>query len=151
MNSVLHQGLPSDVFVAAMVVAVAPDEGKITLANAGIPYPYLLRPGNGRIKQVTTTGLLLGIAEDNVFRPGEETDIDLKPGERMILYTDGLSEAIGTDGRHFEDELLPEMLSKCGERPCQEILSELIDAVEKFSSSDERDDITLFGIEIKQR
>lgn len=75
-------------------IRVRPGGVGLTLCNAGHPPPLLAR--GGRIAEVSGGGPLLGVVAAPTFT---EVDLDLEPGDTLVLYTDGVTEASGPDGR----------------------------------------------------
>jgi hypothetical protein len=94
-------------FCTALLGRVVVDgEGLLVcLANAGHPQPILVRP-DGTAALVGSTGTLLGVVEEVTLA---DDSVRLKPGESLVLYTDGVTERRG-DGGLFGDERLLEVL-----------------------------------------
>ncbi len=86
----------SELFISAFFAVVDFGEGEMSYCRAGHPKPLLVRDG-GHI-WLDTEGMLLGITEDSEF---EEGRMSLDPGDSLCLYTDGLIEAMDSDGRSF--------------------------------------------------
>lgn len=148
MNSVLFKGLPSHVFVAAMVLTIDSRQGQCHVANGGLPPPIVLRAGQPRVEKIPATGLLLGIADDDVYRPGDEFEVNLECGDTLFLYTDGLSETENATGEFFDRELLSKtMLDNVG-RSAGELVNILATAASEFrGTAQEPDDLTIIGID----
>lgn len=149
MNTVLRLGLPSTIFVAALVAIVEPKKNECRIVNGGLPHPYLIQEGGCCTKEVPADGLLLGFADDETFRPGEEKILSLKAGDRLLLYTDGLTEAGDSNGRFFGDEGIANTLAPMKSASVREIVDGLARAVAQHQADgEERDDITILGLEI---
>jgi serine phosphatase RsbU (regulator of sigma subunit) len=143
LNTSLSVDNPSVMFVTLVYGNYDPRTGDVVLSSAGHPLP-LLRRANGVVDVVELrTGRLLGY-------PGEDlglTDIPLRlePGETLILYTDGFTEAHAPDRTLFDVDRLREVLS--GPRAAMtlaECAQEARKAVEQFTGTSEpQDDMTL--------
>ncbi|WP_260606829.1 PP2C family protein-serine/threonine phosphatase [Streptomyces sp. WAC08241] len=110
LNSVLTAQRQSARFVTAFVGVLVPDgDGyAVEAASAGHPRP-LIRRADGRIDEVRASGLLLGVVPDALYEPGRAV---LEPGDALVMFTDGLTEARSADGTMFES-MLPEAVREC--------------------------------------
>ena len=150
MNKILHQILPIDIFVAAMVVILDAGNCNGSIANGGIPHPYMICSNEKEVKQLPVNGLLLGVAGEDMYETSEEYKFKIKKGDRLILFTDGLSEAENKDGKHFEDGHLCQTISRNFSSTLDEILDQLLIDSEKFHKQKEQlDDTMIVGIETK--
>jgi serine phosphatase RsbU (regulator of sigma subunit)/CheY-like chemotaxis protein len=147
MNSILCTGLPEDMYIAAIVANINPKERTVSLANAGLTYPLWIHTDKDDYELVSSQGMLLGLMDDSLFKPGEEKSIILSDKESIIFYTDGLSETQSTDKKLFEDDAMWQELARlCGKRCC-DVVSGLIQSARKFCCGKHDDDITVFGVE----
>jgi PAS domain S-box-containing protein len=121
-------------------VTAHPDRLEFELASAGHPPPLILRAG-GRVEQTAVTGTLLGVAAEVSFEPQEVT---LRPGDTMLLYTDGLTDA-RAPGRLISEADLITLLMR-GHGLDSERLAEF---VENGATGGEapRDDIAILVVE----
>lgn len=85
------------VFATALCLRINPGEGTLEYANGGHP-PAFVRSIDGRIDQLDSTTFVLGVVHDDVFTPGQRS-IPFGPGDAMVAYTDGATEAIDSTGR----------------------------------------------------
>lgn len=77
------------------------------------------------------------------------TQVTLGKGDRLLLYTDGLSEARDHHDREYGDDRLPALLGECHQLPAVALVSRLLEDVSEFSSARPRsDDLTVMAIEM---
>jgi serine phosphatase RsbU (regulator of sigma subunit) len=78
----------------------------------------------------------------------EVKTMQLQPGDKLVLFSDGLSEAANADGEFFEKKALKEFLCAHAGIGCTELHAKLVEAVEDFSEvSEQEDDITMLVLE----
>jgi hypothetical protein len=95
-----HQ-VPADTFVTAVMAAIDPDGAQIRLLNCGHPPPLLLLSGRrARLAEPLEAGLPLGMAHLAAGERKEHT-VAFGPGDRMLFYTDGISEARDRSGAFY--------------------------------------------------
>ena len=148
MNEILEKGLPEQLYVAALVARIDPARRELTISNGGLTYPYLIRKQENKSEMVQSNGMMLGFIGPEMYKPGPDKAVVLDPGDSLILYTDGLTEAVNKDGDFFENSSLPEVMGKLSGSACNEIVSELAKSLSDFNGGEYSDDVTLFGIEI---
>ncbi|WP_435191853.1 PP2C family protein-serine/threonine phosphatase [Streptomyces sp. bgisy126] len=112
LNGVLT-GQQAARFVTAFVGVLTPagDGYTVEAASAGHPRP-LIRRADGRVEEVRASGMLLGVVPDALYEPGRTV---LGPGDALVMFTDGLSEARSADGTMFEDVLPQAVRESCGD------------------------------------
>lgn len=110
INSVISAGGWTDRFVTCAIAVLNLVEHEVTLVNAG-HLPPLLRHFDGRVQPIgeERTGIPLGIDSDFLY---EKTQMQLLPGDTMVLFTDGVSEAMNDDGHLFGIARIKEELAK---------------------------------------
>lgn len=97
----LGRQLPGEEFVTAVLGHVSPDGSKALLLNCGHPAPLLLAPGKpARPVEPVAPSLPLGLA-DLAGEPRDATAVALAPGEALLFYTDGISEARDRGGDYY--------------------------------------------------
>jgi serine phosphatase RsbU (regulator of sigma subunit) len=156
LNAVLCRGLPQDLpsslFAAAAVITLDPAAGCYWIANAGLPQPLHLRRAAGEVTRIVSGGMVLGLFDNETYRPAEEMQIELEEGDTLLLYTDGLSEAINDAGELFEVGGIRSIMLEYADRDCASMLDRLVEAVRAFSSPAHKwDDMTLIGIRVWRR
>lgn len=130
----------SDTSYATLFFAEYQDRtGRLRYANCGHLPPLLLRH-NGSIEQLSSTCTVMGIFSDWEFAMAE---VQLSPGDTLVLYTDGVTEAGSDDGEEFGEARLANLLREHAALPVPALLQAIVDAVQKFSGREQEDDITL--------
>jgi serine phosphatase RsbU (regulator of sigma subunit) len=136
----------SDIFVTAFFGVLDPVAGTLVYCNAGHNPPYLLRARprdtpSTSVQALRRTGLPLGILEDATWK---QSAARLAPGDTLVLYTDGVTDAHNPQGVLFDKERLLEAAQTCLGRPAQHIKETLLESIHTFVGSAPRfDDITL--------
>jgi len=133
-----------DMFVTLFCAIYDPAEGRITCASAAHPSPALLRPGFPPSLPVEATGGLAGI-EPGLQLP--RSSLELKPGDTLLLYTDGVTEAMNEEDALFGDERLLAHLAAEPGKSAAETVSRLVGALRGFVGKREAsDDIAILAL-----
>lgn len=145
LNELILLENDSSMFVTAFYGIFHTDSGLVEYCNAGHNPPYLIT-ADGQLKQIgRCEGIALGVAKDNSFF--EKKELTLHPGETLLLYTDGVTEAMDLEGELFQESRLEEFLAKSYKLPLKDLLHKIVDALQVFAKNREQsDDITLLGI-----
>ncbi len=113
-------------------------------SNAGHNPPYLLR-ADGSVELLDKGGLILGIFKTG--SPYEEGIVSLNKGDTLVLYTDGISEAMNAANEEFTEERLQSVLQKSVPKPAKDIIKDIQAAVEAHTQgTPQSDDITMVVI-----
>lgn len=117
-------------------------DGRIRLANSGLPYPYLLH--GRRLEEVEVAGVPLGLFDEQRY---EAVELALVPGEALVLASDGLVEARDRHDHEFGPDRMADTLRRLADRSAQGIAEGVLDAVTRFTDGVEAsDDRTLVVI-----
>ena len=149
INTVLYPTLEKLCkFVTFEIVVIDPVSHKMVVVNAGHMMPLLL-PGDGaEIRDVVSdeiTGLPLGVTDDVPF---ESREFEINPGDTLLLYSDGVSEAMSVKGDQFGMPAIKKVLSdNLGSTPA-EIVQKMVEALDKHAAGRDypHDDITIVCI-----
>jgi len=117
--------------------------GRLRYANAGHNPPYLVRAG--KVTPVAEqSGMALGVCADETYQTFE---MALAPGEGLMIYSDGVTEAMDMEGRLFSEERLEAILEKTGLTPASSAVEQVVEEVERFSQgAGQSDDMTLLAL-----
>jgi len=134
-------------YYATLVCGKAATNGEVEICNAGHVAPLLLQ--NGKVLPVPATGLPIGMFCQERY---SSTQIKLGKGDRLLLYTDGLSEARSADDCEYGKARLPACLDECHDLAAIALVKKLLDDVSQYSTARPRsDDLTLMAIEMVGR
>jgi sigma-B regulation protein RsbU (phosphoserine phosphatase) len=131
-------------FVSLCYCEMAMNTSKLTYTNAGHCAPVLLR-ANGQVVRLETRGAVLGVFPEWTY--GEE-GISLAPGDRLLLFTDGVTEAANTRDEEFGEDRLIHLASALRDRDAHELKNRILQAVATFTGGRAQDDATLLVIAI---
>ena len=99
LNAHLHANIPSNRLVTFFYGEIDPATGRVAYVNAGHNPPFVLRQ-DGSSERLAATGVALGVLPETSFEAG---DLYLQPGERVLLFTDGITEAENARDEEFGD------------------------------------------------
>ena len=128
---------------ATMFLGLLDKDGGLEFVSAGHPSPLLLR--RGAVSDLYVTGSLpIGLFREEAYAP---TRIQLEPGDTLLLYTDGVTEAEDKDRNLFQDVHLKEAFRQQEDLPVKEVQDGVLLAVEIFSEgTSQSDDVTLLVV-----
>jgi serine phosphatase RsbU (regulator of sigma subunit) len=140
MNARL-QGLADERFVTAFYAVLDRRTRVLTYANAGHPYPLRFVAQTGEVERLSAQGFMLGIMPDEQYR---EKTVQLEPGDRLCLYTDGLIEARNEMGEGYGTDRLQGALAAHGREPAAALSDRLLADQREFRGTYPlSDDVTL--------
>ncbi|MFQ5399915.1 MAG: PP2C family protein-serine/threonine phosphatase [Anaerolineae bacterium] len=147
----VHWGLlavapEADMFVTAFYGVLHRPSGQLRYVRAGHDRPLLVRPGR-EAEELTGRGRFLGMIETLSL---EEQVIQLHPNDRLILYSDGVSDAVRSDGRRFGLGRLATTVVAAGALPAADLVAHIVAAVSDWcQGAPPFDDLTLLVVEAK--
>lgn len=149
LRDALHGHL-SGQYVTAAYLWLDAETRTARYSAAGHPPLVLWRAAEDRISRIESNGILFGVDVESAYPTCE---IALAPGDRLVLYTDGLTEAENAAGEPFGDSRLEQVLRDLGSRPADRVTRGLLDAVRAWrpASVPQQDDITPLVIDVVQR
>jgi phosphoserine phosphatase RsbU/P len=146
VNSLLHESTERDKFVTAFYGVLDFRNHVLTFSNAG-HNPPILRHRDGSMEYLMDGGLALGVMPDSLY---EERPVALRPGDLLVLYTDGVSEAESPHGDQFGTARIEQAMARMAHRTAQEILDALVEEVREFAGErGQSDDLTLLVVRVK--
>lgn len=134
-------------FVTVFYGILDTETGIVRYCNGGHNLPYIVKKDGAVVEIENTNGLLLGKIEPIEY---ETKQVQLKPGDKILLFTDGVTEATASDGDMYEEPRLEEFLKKHGSDDIEKMVRSLVVDVLKFmGKADQSDDVTILALEYK--
>jgi PAS domain S-box-containing protein len=143
LNEAMLRQLPEDRFCTAACIRLEPEDGSagvgVDVSRAGHPPPLLVRT-DGTVEEVGCTGRVLGVFPDAELG---DSSLRLMPGEALVLYTDGITEARSPDGGFFGEDRLRRLLGSYAGCDAVTFAERIKDDVLDFQEGDPRDDLAV--------
>jgi serine phosphatase RsbU (regulator of sigma subunit)/class 3 adenylate cyclase len=131
----------TDLFVTVFYAVLDPATGTLLYSNAGHNPPYHFQQERGTVRPLTRTGMPVGIFEDSTWAMGT---VQISPGDVLVLYTDGVTDAQDGQGAFFSSKQLLATVQSNLRRPAQEIQEAILTTIHQFAGGvPQFDDITL--------
>jgi len=146
INDIIFENTSSDKFITYFFGIIDRDKNKLKYCNAGHNPPYILREDNS-IKLLDKGGLILGMMNNISYQEGE---VQLKSGDLLFLYTDGISEAMNENDEEFEEKRIVELLKSNKSQNSKDLVFTMINAVKEHCGNvPQGDDITIINVKVK--
>ena len=148
VNRQLYPDIKEDMFISMAYLILDHERDGVTLARGGHDAPLLYKRQLQNVTPVKSPGMVLGIDSGNVFdRLTADFGVPLERDDCLVLYTDGVTEALNTEGDEFGLERTIEAVRASATDGAQAIVKRVIDDVRNFTGSNpQNDDITLIAI-----
>lgn len=141
INDIIYKNTPSDKFISFFWGRYDHEAKKLLYANAGHNPPMLLRAGSQNPDLLSEGGVLLGAMPTMLaYATGE---VELQKGDVVVLYTDGVSEALNEVEEEYGEERLEACLVKNANLNAHGIMNAVLDDVKAFTAGQYSDDITM--------
>jgi phosphoserine phosphatase RsbU/P len=139
VNRILCGHIAEGRFISFFYCLLDTDEGSLTFANAG-HYPPVLVRTNGAVERLTDGGPVLGVFPDRVYEQGQ---VAMQGGDRLVLYTDGITEARDSHDEEFGEQRLIDLVKDNRACSAPALQARLAEAVSAFTEQRFQDDATL--------
>ena len=140
VNALLHEDNETQMFVTVLYAVYDPETGEFTYASGGHDAPLLVHPDGSSELLPLTGGIALGIVSDLAYG---QNSVVLDHGDTLVLYTDGVTEAMNGEGEQFGIERLRKVFSDRAPKDANEAAHKIFEAVNTFADgAAQSDDIT---------
>lgn len=147
VNDIIYNNTPSDKFITFFWGIFNPGDTSFRYVNAGHNPPLLFRDGEEEPVKLQEGGLILGAMP--TVDPYNEQRILLSEGDMIVLYTDGVTEALNTaEDEEYGEERLLECLQSVRGKKASEVLQAVVEDVNRFSGQVQHDDVTLIVVRV---
>jgi sigma-B regulation protein RsbU (phosphoserine phosphatase) len=149
VNRLVYEASASNRYATFFFAAYDPETHRLDCVNAGHNPPIILRrrsDGNLETLRLEADGPVVGLLPT---APYTEQSVELIPGDLLLLYTDGISEAMTHQDEEWGEDRMIEAASKVWEKPAEEILRALFEAADEFTAgAPQHDDMTLLVLKL---
>jgi sigma-B regulation protein RsbU (phosphoserine phosphatase) len=142
VNRLLCRNIETGKFVTFCYVVIDTTDRRLAFANAGHFPPLLLRD-DGSVDRLATSGLVLGVAPDWSYGTGS---FELRSGDRLVCFTDGITEALSPEGDEFGDDRLVDRVRAGRHRSADQLADDIMAAVGDWTGAGPQDDATLIVV-----
>jgi sigma-B regulation protein RsbU (phosphoserine phosphatase) len=143
-NRMIFKDTRSKLFLTAFYATLDRQTGCLAYANAGHSRPLWIQAKNGEIQQLVARGTVMGVFEDIQL---EEREVHLFPGDLVVFYTDGITEAMNENEQLFGEARLREAVLARPGASAQAMLESILQATTDFiNNTPQADDLTLFVV-----
>lgn len=140
INSIIYNASPANKFITFFISILNPATGELDIVNAG-HNPSLLLRKDKTLKKIDAGGVAFGMFDMGLPFEGEK--LTLEKGERLLLFTDGIPEAMNYKEEEYSDERLDEFFCKHTPKSSQKFINDLVEDVKSHTgSAPQSDDIT---------
>jgi phosphoserine phosphatase RsbU/P len=147
LNSLLAESNEKSLFVTVFYGILDLETGILTYANGGHNPPILLSADGTVTPLKGTDGIVLALEPDLTY---DEATVEMQAGDTLVMYTDGVTEAMNLSTAMFGDALLAEKLGECAGLSAHDTTARVLDSVHEFSAGcPQTDDITCFAFRYK--
>lgn len=143
MNAVLCENLAADKFVTFFYAVLDGERRTLRYANAGHPYPLLV--SSDSVRRLAEGGAVLGLFPDGQY---QDSTVGLRSGDRLLLFTDGITEASAAEGREFGEENIVAVAQAHRASSAAELNRRVLDHATAFCEGRFHDDATLVVIAV---
>ncbi|OGU27334.1 MAG: hypothetical protein A2X66_03565 [Ignavibacteria bacterium GWA2_54_16] len=141
LNGVVHENTEAERYITLFMGILEPQSGSLSYINAGHCFPFFLSLGGSSISSLSATGLPLGMFEGVTFETGTVT---LKPSDVLVLYTDGVTEAMNRAFEEYGESRFQQVMIRAKNQNASSFLGSVVADVETFVSGEQQsDDLTM--------
>ena len=151
LNHLICKRLREGDFITAVIAVLESGKKSLTIARAGHNWPLYFCAQTRTIQPLKTKGVCLGVDRDKGFSAClEEKSMPVKSGDVLLLYSDGITEAMNESHHLFDQSRLEAALKESAHFPADKIVQRINQRLDQFVQSEElHDDVTMVAIKVK--
>ena len=140
VNDLVQERNDAGMFVTLFYAVYDPSSGRLTYANGGHDSPLLIHTDGSSVRIPSTDGIALGVVPGLEYN---QNSVTLSPNDTLVLYTDGVTEAMNSQGEQFGMERLTQIFKNGPPMDPKDVAQAVLDAVKEFAGDNSQsDDIT---------
>jgi sigma-B regulation protein RsbU (phosphoserine phosphatase) len=146
-NKLLLQSTSDEKYATLFYGILNTANNQLSYTNAGHNPPLIISK-DGSVRLLRTGGIMVAMMDNFPF---EEETLELKPGDTLVLYSDGITEAINDKEDEFGEERLTDLLKKSAQLPAEEMITSVVEVVNKHAGNmPQADDMTMVVLKMKE-
>jgi predicted permease len=146
MNRFLHRSTASNSYATFFYAQLDEQSRQLRYVNAGHLPPYLVRPNDGGMQELSAGGAVIGLFPHMEYQEGT---VDLHPGDVLVAFTDGVTEALNLKEEEFGEERLKEAIRDVAHLPAQDISTRLAEQLRAWiKDTAQYDDLTFVVMKV---
>jgi sigma-B regulation protein RsbU (phosphoserine phosphatase) len=142
VNRLLCRNMASGRFATFCYARIEPAARRLVYSNAGHNPPLLVRPG-GSVEALAEGGMVLGVFPETQY---EQAEVAIEAGDRLLFFTDGITEARSPDGEEYGEDRLAQVALKFRTASAEALKDAVLSDVNAFTSGKFEDDATLIVV-----
>jgi len=146
VNRAICSSITPGKFITFFYAVLDSNGRRLSYTNAGHNPPIIVSQDQG-CKKLETGGTVLGLFAEGAY---DQASIDLLPGDRLVMFTDGITEATDSNGEEFGEQRLIELVRKYTAASASELRDAIMQDVTQFCQGDFADDATLLTVVVDQ-
>ncbi|MHB0975743.1 MAG: PP2C family protein-serine/threonine phosphatase [Candidatus Aquicultorales bacterium] len=143
LNGMLYGRLPEEAFVSMFCARLSPETGKLRWTNAGHPPPICVNTASRDHVLLSGGNIMLGASGEADY---EENSISFGKDDILVLYTDGVTETLGSGRSQYGMNRLLEVVKENCEAPAESLVEAIYSSVSRFSRGYRHDDLTILVV-----
>lgn len=148
LNDIIYGNTPSDKFITFFWGLFYPNDLVFKFVNAGHNPPIWLKKGRNELEELEEGGLILGAMP--TMAPYTEQSIQLTPGDLLVFYTDGVTEAMNPrETEEYGEDRLIDCIKRNRNLAATDLMNAIVEDVNAFAHNIQYDDITLIVIKVR--
>ena len=151
LNQTLASNLADDMFISMLYMVLNLETHQLSFARAGHEAPIIIRNGESKATHPETAGIVIGLVDNEIFENAIETrNITLHPGDLIVTYTDGITEALNAEQAEWGTENLIGAVERMAGASAHDLLDNIRENVLAFAgNSRQYDDMTMLALKIQ--
>jgi len=148
MNGFIYRSTGTNKYATFFYAQVDQCSRRLSYVNAGHNAPYLIRRSGARVEitELSASGTVLGLFPEVQY---EDASVDLCPGDLLVAFTDGITEALDAEGQEFGEQRLKDFLRGATGKTAEEISSSLASRIREWiGDAEQHDDLTFVVVAV---
>ena len=148
LNAEIVHSIRIDMFITITFAVIDSDSSKLTIARAGHELPIIYRKNSDSCEEIRSDGMAVGLVDSELFDETiEDITIDFNSGDMLVLYTDGVTEAVNEQGEEYTTKALIEKIPEIAHKNVEKFNDAIISELNSFTGENSySDDLTLVAI-----